>query len=60
MQASYVQIIDSSMDEDSVFRHTRNIVQDILNPHIIDIEKKQQLTLFQSSKESNDLIFTKN
>jgi len=60
MSAPYVQLVDGHSDEDSVFRNTRNIVQDILNPHLIDIEKEHQLTLFKSAKGSGDLIFTKN
>ena len=58
MKAEYIQMIDSSVDEDSVFHHARNIVDSIIAPHYK--EDKNQFDLFEIDGKKESLIFNKN
>lgn len=51
MQASYIQHIDSTPDEDTVFNHIKNVVQDIIAPSAIKVEDQGDLFSIDSKKD---------
>lgn len=58
MKAPFVQIIDGSRDEDTVFKNVRNITQDIIAPYVsLD---KRQVDLFGINIEDNKIDFSIN
>jgi dTMP kinase len=58
MNASYIQLIDASRDEYTVFNNIKNIVQDIVAPHIYLDDN--QFDLFERKIEKNHLVFINN
>ncbi len=59
MKAPYIQIIDSTLDEDSVFSHLKNIVNDILLPHTYSVNDQPDLFAVESETNSK-VLFSKN
>lgn len=58
MESPYIQIVNGSQDEDAVFSHIRNIVQDIIAPYITKIES--QFDLFEAGIEKGKVSFSIN
>ncbi len=58
MSGPAIQIIDSTPDEDTVFNHVKNIVQDVIAPFTYPIE--EQTDLFAVDPADQQVIFSKN
>jgi dTMP kinase len=58
MHSSYIQVIDSSSDEEQVFDHVRNIVQTMIAPYSYIYD--DQPDLFGVTQEYEPTIFSKN
>ena len=58
MSGPAIQIIDSTPDEDTVFNHVKNIVQDVIAPFTYPIE--EQTDLFAVDPADQQVTFSKN
>lgn len=58
MTGPNIQIINSTPDEDTVFNHVRNIVNDMIAPYLMEIDEQQDL--FNNSSKPKNLKFSEN
>ena len=58
LEAPYIQIVDGTSDEDTVFNKLKNIIQDIIAPH--SSEDDSQIDLFERIRQREDAIHLRN
>ena len=58
MKHSYIQIVDGSPDEDTVFSHLKNIVNDLIVPFAV--EDVSQIDLFAKGWPTEDTVYHNN